>query len=142
MYAHPDIEMWDLRRKLGFLRLSIKYNVPVIPAISFNETGHYYQLVYDESKRRFPLFFCFQQFFHNITGLMLPVLYHVFPLRTAPVITVVGEPLIFSSNREDEKEPSIEDLTMFMNDYIAALKKLYETYAPIYNAKTRKLHIT
>lgn len=150
-YAHPDREWLDLRRKLGFLRLSIKHDAAVVPAFSFNETNHYYQLTFDESKRRFPVFFYVQQVFHEATGVMLPVLFHIWPRLNAPVVTVVGAPIRYqrkASRTADtgvgaaEAEPTEAEVEEFMEQYIAHLKALYNQHAPSYNSKSRTLTIS
>ena len=44
MYASPDVDILDLKRKKGFLKLAMKHGVPVVPAYSFNEVDHYKQV--------------------------------------------------------------------------------------------------
>lgn len=67
-FATPDVEMLDLKRKLGFLKLSLKYNVPVVPAYSFNETDHYRQLTFPESAKKYPVYHYMRIVYHNVTG--------------------------------------------------------------------------
>ena len=45
MYATPEADILDLKRKKGFLRLAMKHGVPVVPAYSFNEVDHYRQVL-------------------------------------------------------------------------------------------------
>ena len=80
--------------------------------------------------------------FQLLTGVMMPFLKHLFP-RTPrssgnKLVTVVGSPL----KLRHVENPSEADLDQSMQEYIAALRKLYDTYAPIYSSnKSRKLII-
>ena len=67
-YSDPENEVLDLKRKLGFLRLSLKYNVPIVPVYTFNETDHFYQLTYHTCQQKYPVLFYINQVFHNTTG--------------------------------------------------------------------------
>ena len=67
-FASPDVEMLDLRRKFGFLKLSLKHNVPVVPAYTFNETDHYRQLTFPESAKKYPVYHYMRIVYHNVTG--------------------------------------------------------------------------
>jgi hypothetical protein len=37
LYSNPDVDMLDLRRKLGFVKLAIRYGVSLVPVYTFNE---------------------------------------------------------------------------------------------------------
>lgn len=160
-YAYPDSDVIDLRRKQGFLKLSIKHNAPVVPVFSFNETDYMYQLTYDTAKRRFPLLFFSLQAYNKATGIMMPMLFNIMPKLRAPIVTVVGAPILYNKSTgkmvvydasrpssasslsqdsglafgEKEEEPSDADVERFSEQYIEHLHRFYSEYAPLYNSK-------
>lgn len=156
-YAYPDTDVLDLRRKKGFLRLSMKHNAPVVPVFSFNETDYMYQLTYDTAKRRFPLLFYLLQVYNKATGIMMPMLLNIMPQFRAPIVTVVGAPVLFNRHTgkmvvydqarasrlrgdaglapgAEEEEPSEADVLRFSDQYIAHLHTIYAENAPKYNS--------
>lgn len=137
MYSNPDREQLDLRRKKGFLRMSIRHGVPVVPCYTFNEVDYAFQIS-DEFWNKFPFLGMVRYMYNRLSGIILVcAVVNPFPLM-ANVTTVMGKPMSFGPQRE----PTEEELETAMDQYIVVLTKLYDTYAPVYNSnKNRKLVI-
>jgi hypothetical protein len=154
----------DLRRKRGFLKLSMKHNVPLVPVFSFNETDLVYQLTYDTIQKRFPVLHYILHIYNKATGIMMPLPTGL-PQFRAPIVTVVGAPILYDRKTggmiiydearaaslrgdaglapgEEEREYSEAEVQRFSELYIEYLHKFYAEYAPKYNSTPdRKLTI-
>mmetsp|Transcript_12936 Transcript_12936/g.19461 ORF Transcript_12936/g.19461 Transcript_12936/m.19461 type:complete len:344 (+) Transcript_12936:247-1278(+) len=139
LYANPDEDFLDLRRKRGFLKLGMKYGIPVVPAFSFNEVDHHQQLHYLTSLK-YPLLAAFRTLFHDVTGIIVPILYNIIPRGVSTVVTVFGEAVHLPHTHGEE--PSEESVDKAMEVYIKAVESLYYKHAGTYNSQPRKLIIT
>jgi hypothetical protein len=139
LYSNPDLDIIDLTRKRGFIRLAMQYGLPVVPAFAFNEVDHYFQLSYEQAEA-YPLFRLIRQAFHNTTGIMLPVLFNALPRRVSPVITITGRPV--EVPHTNMRVPSDAEVDKAMKAYIIELRALYDQNAPKYNSRRRELKIT
>lgn len=139
LYSNPDIDWLDLRRKLGFIRLAIQYNVAVVPAYTFNEVDYCAQIPYHDIAR-WPAVRFVRRKFQQIFGISLPLIYSIsLPLsRINGITTVVGEPIRFPHIEDPTDDQVHECLVM----YIRKLQKLYDEYAPVYNSRPRPLVIS
>lgn len=131
LYANPDNDILDLKRKTGFMKLAMKYNIPIVPCYTFNEVNHHKQISFS-TLLKYPILSFIRQFIHTSTGLCLPLITSWIPSSQTQVVTVVGKPLYYSKKKSIEKN---------MEKYINELKKLYDKYSPIYNSNKRKLII-
>jgi hypothetical protein len=131
LYATPSADILDLKRKTGFMKLSMKHGVPVVPCYTFNEVNHYRQIPYP-TLLKFPLLSWVRTFVHSSTGLCLPLLVSFVPSPQSGVVTVVGQPL------QPMNDKSLEEN---MERYFAALQELYDKHAPIYNSHKKELKI-
>lgn len=139
---NSDEEILDLRRKKGFLRLSIMHAVPVVPCYTFNEVNHYNQLSHQVLDTIY-IVAVIRRFFNRVSGLIAPVLLNVMPSKGSHVVTVVGSPLVFKTCSPLGVEPSDSELEAAMDRYVEALSALYSEHAPKYSSsKTRKLVIS
>lgn len=131
-YAHADREILDLRRKKGFLRLSMIHNIPVVPCYTFNEVDHVYQ-IRDELFSKTFLLSGVRRLFNRITGIILPCILP-YILRGKNCVTVVGGPIHFKMS-SGGVEPTDDELEAAMNSYVVALTDLYNKHAPKYNRR-------
>jgi 2-acylglycerol O-acyltransferase 2 len=142
LYANPDCDWLDLRRRLGFIRLAIRYNVPVVPSYTFNEVNAFTQVAHPLLEQSYPWIHRFRQGFQRTVGIAAPFFCHLLPKRNTAQeggVTVVGKPLHFSVHTDT---PTDEEVDTCLHLYIAALQALYEEHAPRYNAGQRFLSIT
>ena len=139
LYSNPHIDWLDLRRKIGFIRLAIRYNVAVVPAYTFNEVDYCQQVPFDAISQ-WPCLDYLRRQFQLIFGISLPLLYRVsLPLpERGGVTTVIGEPIRFPHN----EDPSEAEVNECLDVYVEKLRALYEKYAPIYNSRPRPLVVT
>lgn len=137
LYSNPDVDWLDLRRKLGFVRLAMKYGVKLVPCYSFNEVDYLTQVPVNSVPTLLQLLrSAFQQTF----GISLPFLYHVDlpPKSENGIVTVIGEPITVPHI----PDPTDDEVREVMSKYITELTKLYHTYGPMYNSRSRKLVIS
>jgi 1-acyl-sn-glycerol-3-phosphate acyltransferase len=135
LYADPDYDCLDLRRKRGFVRLAIMYGVDLVPVFTFNENDQYEQVRYTNMPTI--LNDIRQLLIQNTTGICLPFLFHLLPRKGTILTTVVGEPIKVTSN----PSPTEEEVSKLMDLYISKLEELYNKHGPIYNSKPKKLII-
>jgi 1-acyl-sn-glycerol-3-phosphate acyltransferase len=131
LYANSSADILDLKRKTGFMKLAMKYGVPVVPCYTFNEVNHYRQIPFP-SLLKFPFLTLLRNFIHSSTGLCLPILVSFVPSKQNEVVTVIGKPLY------PLKKKSLDEN---MERYQNALQKLYLKHAPKYNSQQRELKI-
>lgn len=143
MYSNPsDVEVLDLKRKMGFIRLALMYGVPVVPVYTFNEVDTFKQ-VSQKTIQRYPILSFLLHVFNRVSGIIF-VLSFLLPSSTH-YTTVVGSPIHFNypTDANCTREPTASEINAAKNLYVKALKKLYERYSPIYSSnKNRKLVIT
>lgn len=139
LYSNPDIDWLDLNRKLGFIRLAIRYNVPVVPAYTFNEVDYCVQLPYHDLKKR-PLASFIRRNFQSIFGISLPLVYNIsLPIpQDTSITTVIGEPIRFPCM----ENPTDEEVRECMTVYVQKLTQLYNEHAPKYNSRPRPLVVS
>jgi 2-acylglycerol O-acyltransferase 2 len=137
LYSNPDVDWLDLKRKLGFVRLAIRYGVKLVPCYSFNEVDYLSQVPLSSV----PAFFQYlRRGFQQTFGISIPFLYHVDlpPSNENGIVTVIGEPITVPHIAD----PTDDEVREVMTKYIAELTKLYHTYGPMYNSRTRRLVIS
>lgn len=138
LYANPEEEWLDLKRKLGFVRLAMRNGIPLVPCYSFNESTHFKQLHYDYLDQ-----FWMVRFLRIHTQLvfglpLFPFVFNLLPPR-CKIVTVLGEPINVPLNTN----PSEKEVQEVSGKYIAGLEKLYNDYAHKYNSISgKKLKIT
>lgn len=143
LYANPDSDWLDLTRRLGFIRLAIRHNLPVVPAYTFNEVDVFTQVSYTLLEQKYPLVHSLRQCFQRTVGIAAPIFCELLPKRNGVSsmggVTVVGKPLHLPVHSE---APSDEEVARCLELYIAALKALYEEHSPKYNSRNRALIIS
>jgi len=139
LYSDPTVDWLDLRRKVGFIRLAIEHNVKVLPTFTFNEVDYVEQVGYHSvpwvpQALRVWLW-------QKTWGISLPLITSVFRGGCSGIhlTTVVGEPIKLPYHNSAPTPAQLEEC---MDIYIVALTKLYDTHAPKYNSRPRKLVIT
>ena len=137
LYSNPDVDWLDLRRKLGFIRLAMKYGVKLVPCYSFNEVDYISQIPLPSVPS---ILQSFRNLFQQTFGISFPFLYHIElpPNSENGIVTVVGEPI----NVPHIIDPTDDEVREVLNKYTNELVKLYQTYAPMYNSRPRKLVIS
>jgi hypothetical protein len=131
LYANPSADILDLKRKTGFMKLAIKYHLPIVPCYTFNEVNHHKQIPYP-ILLKFPFFSFLRNFVHSSTGLCLPFLITFIPTTQSQVVTVIGKPLYPRKNKSLDENMKI---------YLNSLEKLYKKHSPKYNSQLRELKI-
>lgn len=136
---YPDIEILDLHRKNGFIRLALMHQVPVVPVYTFNEVDIYTQLSHTTIER-IPLLSYALHVVNRVSGIIF-VISNLIPTPTH-LTTVVGAPIHFDYVAGG-REPTPSEIKAAKGVYVRALKTLYNQYSPIYSSnKDRKLVIT
>lgn len=135
LYARPKVNDLVLKRRLGFIRLAIKNQAPLVPVFGFGENDLYDQVGNDEGSKLYR----YQKKMQAILGFTLP-LFHargifnydvgILPFRH-PVNVVVGKPII-PPVIEKGAEPTKEQLLETQALYIAELQNIYDTYKDQY----------
>ncbi len=138
LYANPDVEWLDLRRKLGFVRLAMRRGLPLLPVYTFNEVDHFKQLPYDYLDK-YPLIRFLRIHTQKLFGLPLfPFVSNIIPPRSK-VTTVIGNIV----EVPHISNPTDEEVVKCLDKYIEAVQKLYDEHAPKYvSVKHRKLVIS
>jgi 2-acylglycerol O-acyltransferase 2 len=137
LYSNPDVDWLDLKRKLGFVRLAMRYGVDLVPCYSFNEVDYLTQVPFYSV----PAFFqSLRRLFQRTFGLSLPFLYHIDlpPSSENGIVTVIGAPI----SVPHITDPTDDEVRQVLTKYIAELQKLYQLYGPMYNSRTRRLVIS
>ncbi|KAI7904288.1 diacylglycerol acyltransferase [Cokeromyces recurvatus] len=139
--ARPGIANLVLRKRLGFIRLAIKHKAPLVPVFSFGENELYDQLENNKESKVFK----YQKMMQSLLGFTLP-LFHargifnydigIIPFRHE-IATVVGKPIPVPELKENQKEPTEEQILQVQKQYIKELESIYNKYKDIY-AKDRK----
>ncbi|KAF7725343.1 diacylglycerol O-acyltransferase 1 [Apophysomyces ossiformis] len=139
--ARPGINELTLKRRLGFIRLAIKHQAPLVPVFSFGENDLYEQV--DNAKGS--TVWKVQKKMQSLLGFTLP-LFHargifnydvgLVPFRHE-IATVVGKPIPVPKLEKDQTEPTQEQLLALQDEYIKELETIYHKYKDIY-AKDRK----
>ena len=142
LYANPDCDWLDLTRRLGFIRLAIRYNIPVVPSFTFNEVDAFTQVTYSHLQQHYPLVHRFRQCFQRTVGIAAPFFCHLIPKRnpSSGGVTVMGKPLQLPIHSDT---PTDEEVRQCVQLYTTSLKALYDEHAPKYSSsKTRSLIIS
>jgi hypothetical protein len=100
LYSNPDIDMLDLRRKRGFVRLALRHGIPLVPTYTFNEVDVFSQIECTAIKDGSWLQFT-RQNFQQTFGISMPLfskLPHIFPQVKATIhIDFVSQSVKFHS---------------------------------------------
>ncbi|RCH93851.1 diacylglycerol O-acyltransferase 1 [Rhizopus stolonifer] len=139
--ARPGITDLVLRKRLGFIRLAIKNQAPLVPVFSFGENDLYDQVDNTKGSK----VFMFQKKMQSLLGFTMP-LFHargifnydvgIIPFRHQ-IATVVGCPIPVPALEEGQTEPTQEQLLQVQKLYIDELQSIYDKYKDVY-AKDRK----
>jgi len=123
LYADPEIDIYYLRNREGFIRLAMKTGSLLVPVIGFNECNTYTQMGANNAVLKW-----LRRKFQAIFGLSLPLVKNIIPKRGL-IVTVVGSPL----NVGHIPNPTTEQVRAQLERYIAAIQELYNQYGPEYN---------
>ncbi len=137
-YQSDAVELY-LKRRLGFIKLALRFGRDLVPVFCFGENFVYGQAPNPEgSKLR-----RFQRWFERNMSFSPPIFYGrgvfqytfgLMPYRK-PLNVVVGEPI----NVKKVEEPTSEQIIELHSKYVKALKKLYEENNPKYGDPSVKL---
>ena len=136
LYANPHEDWLDLRRKVGFLRLAVEHSVKVVPCFTFNEVSYVTQVRHDVVPWVVSLMRTL--LWQKTVGISLPLATGILP-SNVHLTTVVGAPIQLPYHGITPSDAQLEEC---MDLYCAALQQLYDTHAPLYNSRPRKLNIT
>lgn len=134
LFANPDVDMLDMQRRRGFIRLALRFGTQLCPCYTFNEVDFFSQLPENSLP---PLLQSTRKIFQKTFGISFPILLNLFPRTDSRVVTVVGEPISVPLITN----PSEDEIQHVMDAYIAALQKLYDKHALKFNSKPRSLVI-
>ncbi|KAL1936198.1 hypothetical protein VTP01DRAFT_332 [Rhizomucor pusillus] len=139
--ARPGVTDLVLKRRLGFIRLAIKHQAPLVPVFSFGENDLYEQV----DNARGSTLWKVQKKVQSLMGFTLP-LFHargifnydmgIIPFRH-PIVTVVGKPIPVPKLEPGQTEPTHEQLVEVQEQYINELVGIFDKYKDTY-AKDRK----
>ncbi|KAI7861732.1 diacylglycerol acyltransferase-domain-containing protein [Spinellus fusiger] len=139
--ARPGVTDLILKRRLGFIRIAIKHQAPLVPVFSFGENDLYDQL----DNAQGSIVWIVQKKMQALLGFTVP-LFHargifnydmgLMPFRHH-VVTVVGKPVQVPALDEGQTEPTREQLEAVQKEYIHELESIYHKYKDVY-AKDRK----
>ncbi|KAI8347184.1 diacylglycerol acyltransferase-domain-containing protein [Choanephora cucurbitarum] len=139
--ARPGTTDLVLRKRLGFIRLAIKNNAPLVPIFSFGENDLYEQVDNTKGSKIFQ----YQKKMQSLLGFTMP-LFHargifnydvgLIPFRH-PITTIVGKPIPVPALEEGQTEPTEQQLQEVQALYIDELQSIYDKYKDVY-AKDRK----
>jgi hypothetical protein len=126
-----------IKKRTGFIKLCLKYGMPVRPIYVFGEKGVFWN-VQGLWKLRLSI---------NRYGFptILPwghPLFALVPKTTVPLTIVIGEPLVLP--KIVDRDPTKEEVTMWHAKYMAALTRIFEEHKEIAygpEAKTAKLEM-
>ena len=141
LYSNPGCDWLDLRRRLGFIRLALRFNIPVVPSYTFNEVDAYSQLSYLSLENHFPVIHRFRLCFQRTLGIAAPIFTHLIPNRCKSnfdTVTVIGKPLHLPCCH-DRNDPTDEEIRKCLDLYINNLQDLYNKYSHVYNSTRRSL---
>ncbi|KAG0175112.1 diacylglycerol O-acyltransferase 1 [Apophysomyces sp. BC1034] len=139
--ARPGINDLTLRRRLGFIRMAIRHQAPLVPVFSFGENDLYEQMDNTQGSTIWKV----QKKMQSLLGFTLP-LFHargifnydvgLVPFRHE-IVTVIGKPIPVPKLEKDQAEPTQEQLHALQDEYIKELETIYHKYKDEY-AKDRK----
>jgi 2-acylglycerol O-acyltransferase 2 len=122
-----------LKKRLGFIRLALKYQVPIIPTYVFGCVDLY---------KTSSFAFRFREWLVENLGICIPIFwgeYGTIQPFLVPQTIVFGNPLFLKSL--DTDEPSKEQVQQGLELYIEALKALFEENKHEYGYGDRELVI-
>jgi 2-acylglycerol O-acyltransferase 2 len=129
VYQHESVY---LRKRFGFVKLAIRYGVPLVPAYVFGCVDTYYTS---------SVLFSLRAALVRTLGVCVPVCYGQggVPMAPLPVPTdiVIGEPLRVQHN----PEPTDEEVARVHAEYIAALTALFDANKARFGFADRTLEV-
>ncbi|CAL8071230.1 unnamed protein product [Calicophoron daubneyi] len=130
--ANPGSYRLHVKDRQGFFRLALKHGAPMIPCISFGETGMFKQIANPPGSTVRKI----QDWWVSATTLPLYLFrgFNVIP-RRIPVTTVVGAPIPC----EEISNPTDEQIDEVKMRYLDSLKKLFFKYKPLYDPKSKDI---
>ncbi len=140
-YHSDEVELY-LKRRMGFVKLALRFGRDLVPAFCFGENFVYGQAPNPEgSKLR-----RFQKWFEKNMSFSPPIFYgrgifqynFGFIPHRRPLNVVVGEPIPVPK----VEEPTSEDIVRLHDKYVEALKALYKEYNPKYGDPNVRLTIS
>ena len=137
LYANPEEDWLDLRRKKGFVRLALQTGVKLVPAYTFNEVEAFHQVHYNSLPGLFS--FMRKYLWQKTIGISFPCIYFI-GFSDVHLTTVVGAPIQLPY--EHVENPTEEQLDECVDIYIKALQHLYHTHHHKYNSRPRNLVIS
>ncbi|KAJ1627004.1 diacylglycerol acyltransferase [Pavlovales sp. CCMP2436] len=122
-----------LRKRFGFVKLAIRFGVPLVPAYVFGCVDLYYTST---------ACFALRTALVRKLGVCVPVCYGTWGVPMAPlpvpINVVIGQPLRVTRN----PTPSDEEVAAVLEQYICALKALFDANKATYGYAERELLIT
>ncbi|KAK9302948.1 hypothetical protein QLX08_005215 [Tetragonisca angustula] len=141
MESKPDTYRILVKRRKGFVKLSLKNGVPIVPVCSFGETNVYDQVTFPEGSfmkkaitfiRKLvgipPLFLIGRGFFQYSFGIL--------PRRT-PITVVVGSPMELPKI----EEPTEEQVNEYHGKFIEHMVDFFEKEKHKYVENAEKVHL-
>ncbi|EJD07520.1 diacylglycerol-acyltransferase [Fomitiporia mediterranea MF3/22] len=136
--AHPGTADLTLRRRLGFIKLAIKYGADLVPVFSFGENDIFEQM----PNERGTLLYTLQKRFQAMFGFTLP-LFHgrgmlnynlgLMPYRRR-IVSVIGRPI----NVEKTEKPTLEQIHAVQKLYIEELYRIWDAYKDAFAAHRKR----
>ncbi|KAK9760171.1 diacylglycerol O-acyltransferase 1 [Basidiobolus ranarum] len=134
--AFPGTNDLVLRKRVGFVKLSLRTGASLVPVFGFGENDIFDQVASEPGTKVRQVQSRIQQIF----GFTVPLFYGrgifnydlgILPHRR-PIVVVVGKPI----DVEKIENPTEEDIKKYHELYVAALQELYNKYKDVY-AKER-----
>ncbi|KAI8334803.1 diacylglycerol acyltransferase [Chlamydoabsidia padenii] len=141
LVSSPKSNRLILKKRLGFVRLAIRKQVPLVPVFSFGETDLYHQYQLANGS----ILNMARSMFKDSFGISFPLFYGrglfnydfgLVPYRK-PITIVVGKPIPMPKLEKDQVEPTADQVLEVQEQYIKALTGLYDKYKDMY-AKDRQ----
>ena len=121
-----------LRKRFGFVKLAIRFGVPLVPCYVFGCVDLYYTST---------LFFSLRAALVRTMGVCLPACYGDYGIPMAPLSVplnvVIGPPLRVVQNAE----PTDDEVAALLETYIAALRALYDEHKATFGHADRELEV-
>ncbi|EGD74554.1 hypothetical protein PTSG_05918 [Salpingoeca rosetta] len=128
LHCHPEKDVVYLKNRRGFIKLALETGSHLVPVFSFNENNTYDLIGIDN-----PLIDKLKNKFQRVFGISLPLIKNVLP-KECHITTVVGAPIAVPKI----EDPSKEQVQQYLNQYIEALRKLYNDNREKYNIPKTK----
>ncbi len=140
-YHTDSVELY-LKKRMGFIKLALRFGRDLVPVFCFGENFIYGQAPNPDGSRLRK----FQKWFEKNLSFSPPIFYGrgffqyhfgLLPYRR-PLNVVVGKPI----RVEKIEEPTSEDIVGLHEKYVSALRELYEEHNPKYGDPNVKLVIS